>query len=409
MSTDAVKNLKITLCFTALTVVCLLALAGQVHAQADAKRKDCDKGLVVLEYPDSTTDYRDSALSFDSLFAETDHAPGFNYYREGDERLSLVHKLIKNAPDGSVIEIPKGEYTSEYFIMKNRRNLTLKAKPGTVWLISDNSVSTILCLVDCAGIKLQGIGFLHRTGGFCTGNSIEIHGCKNIVLDSCDISGSGTIGVVADLVDGLTICDCYIHDCTYQMMSLYNVRNITLFNNLFTDNRENTTITEGVSLGNIWGKCIIQNNTFYQNTCAALVFDILRQEGRQSPVGDGHIYVRRNLFYDNYSYEKSASIFDVFCDETWGEYTVPSKGVVSFKENVFNTFSDAPLDDESENLSDERYIYPEMIVGDFGLDGNFFEDIKGRGYSIAKDSFRIGIFPSKISWLARSRNPRLIE
>jgi hypothetical protein len=397
-------------CITA-ALLYIFVTPGLVNAQViTVPMPQAEEEFAVLEYPDTEKPYMDEALSFDSIFEAADHTPEFHYFNDGDEKLSAVHELINSAEDGSVIEIPEGEYISEYFEMKDRHNLTLKAKPGTVWLVSDDNLSTIMYMVECTNITLQGIGFLHRTGGFCAGNSIEISGCKNIVLDSCDISGSGTIGVCADCVDGLVVKNSYIHHCTYQMMSLYNVRDVILFNNLFTYNTENITITEGVTIGSIWGKCIIQNNTFYKNTCCALVFDIQKQEEKRKPVGNGFVYIRRNLFYDNYSYAKLASIFDVFCDEMWGDYTVRAKDVVEFRENVFNTYSNAPIDEGVEDLSGEYYyLYPETFVGDFDLEHNFFQDIHNRGYrgyTMDMGSFLCGIDSSAVRWLNLSRNPQ---
>jgi hypothetical protein len=377
---------------------------GQPPAENASRHSKYDYG--VLQYPRDAGTYGEHALSFDSLFELTEHAPRMHYYREGDEQLSSVHELINNAPDGSVIEVPVGEYTSQYFVMENRHDLTLKAKPGTVWLISDDALSTIFYIVNCTNITIQGIGFLHRTGGFCTGNSIEIHGSSNIILDSCDISGSGTIGVVADYVDSLIIRNSYVHHCTYQIMSLEDVRNVTIFNNHFTDNIENLTITEGISFGSIWGTCVVQNNTFYRNRCAALVFEIWKQEKTQYPCGDGHVYVRRNLFYDNYSTPKSASIYDVYFDDSWGEYSVNAKHIVSFRENIFNTYSDIPLGDKYvDHSGQEYYIYPELIIGEFDLKDNYFRDVRRDGYSVETDSCLIGSAESTFHWLSLSRAP----
>ena len=392
--------------FIVVVVTCLLVQVNQLHAQHDTTQISIENDFALLNYPDVTYEYQDFALSFDSLFERTDHTPYYHYFNEEDVQLSLIHELINDAPDGSVIEIPEGEYICQYFSMENRHDLILKAKPGTVWLISDDVLSTIFYMVNCTNITLQGIGFLHRTEGFCSGNSLEIRGCRSIVIDSCDISGSGTIGVVADFVDSLIIQNSYVHHCTYQIIQLTNVRNVILFNNLFSDNKEHSTITEGVTVANIWGKCIIQNNSFYDNRCAALVFNILKQEDRECPVGDGHVYVRRNLFYNNISHQKLAGIYDVFFDGICGKYAVLARDMVSFSENYFNRFDSVPAYyEESYYVDGEYYIYPEIVDGDFDLTDNFFREIEDCGYNVQIDSFVIGIHPSAINWMGLSRNP----
>lgn len=240
----------------------LSALCICIYTNTAGQNNNFNKEPALLKYPKKIKDYKDKTLSFDSIYNNKEYNIKTGYYNKGDEKVSHFHELINNAPDGSVVEIPQGEYKSKYFFLTNRHNLTIKAKPGTVWLVSDDETNTIFIVQNCSNIIFQGIGFLHRTEAFCSENSIEIHRSENIVFDHCDISGSGTIGIVASLVDALSLKNSFVHHCTYQMMQIDNCRNLIILNNLFKNNKETQTYREGITIGNIWGKCIIQNNSF---------------------------------------------------------------------------------------------------------------------------------------------------
>lgn len=372
---------------------------------------------------DSLTEIMQNAIPYDSVYGTDEYVVDFSYFREEEYKISEIHKLIANSKDGDTIYIPPGEYMSQFFVLNNRHNLKFFGEPGTVWLISDDNLSTIFTISNCTNISFFGIGFLHRTAGHCTGNSLEIYHSKNIVIESCDISGCGTIGIVAHSVDSLVVKNSYLHHCTYQMMDIYKARNVYILNNLFSYNIENTS-NEGISIYSIWGGMYIYNNTFSNNKSAALYFSIEKQDNSDLPTGDGIIYISKNLFYNNYG--PHGSIYDDFSRDIIEKHCIDASRITIFSENIINkpTYSEDDLhkrdfaseSDEYENVdtndetNEETSITEEVIYGNFNMKNDYFIDV----LDIQNDIYyyfkkNIGIFPGTISWIDHSRIPETDE
>ena len=377
-------------------------LTGWVHGyyltDVEAKKQPAIKNDEVRETIEesilefSVPSLKDSSkiTSFDSLYNTIEVQPEFSYYQEGDERLSYIHDLISNCSDGDTLNIPEGEYISQFFVLRDRHSLTIRAKPGTVWLISDNELSTIFYMQECSNIKFEGIGFMHRTAGHCVGNSLEIHKCRNIVLDKCDISGSGTIGVVARFVDSLVLTNSYIHHCTYEMMNLRYVRDFVIFNTLFQSNKESNTSLEGISMGHIWGKGVLQNNTFCNNKSAVLLF-MLKDRFMDDPItSDGHIFVRRNLFYNNTNLDKELIIQGV----------ASSQDHIHIKENLYDSLAITNLEyDDLESRPEES------VRINLNLPYNMVQKVNEGDYRYHTNEMVIGIFSSSLPWDVISQSP----
>lgn len=369
------------------------------------------------------------AQSFDLLWkADTLYAKGeinndiANYYRPGDLRTSKVHTLLEKAKDGSVTTIPDGEYKSQYFVLNNKKNLTIKGNPGRVWLVSEDNLATIFILINCENITFEGIGFLHKVQGHCTGNSIDVFKSKNIRFNKCDISGCGVIGINANLVENLEVTNSYIHHCSYEMISLYNVRNAFIYNNLFAYNEERTTWEEGVNTVNVWGDIIIAQNSFYKNRCASIVFALERHEKTPDPLGDGNILVYRNLFNQNAAKAKEyASICDLSPNEP-NYYANPSNYVI-LKENMLHQIpeysGDEIIDEESDDPeagysheeydNDEEELTNDFIRGELITNDNTFQDLRQEDFVFTQKGIRYGISQNTIHWINISKDPELNE
>lgn len=362
----------------------------------------------------------EEALSFDSIWqADTYHdtvsaATVFGRFYENYKRRSKIHTLLDKAPDGSVVVIPDGEYESQLFALIGRKNLTIKGRPGKVWLISTSSTKTIFTLVNCQNIHFDGIGFLHDVEGFCTGNSIELKKCRNISFNRCDISGCGTVGIVANLVDTLSVTNSYLHHCTYQMMDLNEVRQFTLFNTLLSENKE-TQCLNGIALHSLWGDVVLAHNSFVNNSCAAITFDVYAKRNSRIPLGDGRILLYRNLFNRNNSSESEAI--------TVYEPRYSPNGDISFftllQENCFHQQTLEAFDREKDSLNrgeeyeDKGYVRLYLKgdrVGDMAADT--LKQVKSIVVELPKESISFdssgepyGVL-RPIPWLKDSKTPK---
>lgn len=407
-----------------LTLLLLLFLSSFVMAKESfSKEKASFKKMLNTDRM-----MNKKAHSFDALWkADTLYEKGeinneiANYYHAEDVRRSKVHTLLENAKNGSVVTIPDGEYKSQYFVLKNKKNLTIKGNPGRVWLVSEDNLATIFLLFNCENVTFEGIGFLHKVQGHCTGNAIDVFKSKNIRFDKCDISGCGVIGINANLVENLEVTNSYIHHCSYEMISLYNVRNAFIYNNLFAYNEERTTWEEGVNMVDVWGDIIIAQNSFYKNRCASIVFALEKNEKSIDPLGDGNILVYRNLFNQNAAKAKEyASICDLSSNEP-NYYANPSNYVI-LKENMLHQIPEYSGDEIFEEESDDPeagYSHEEedeeeettndFIRGELITNDNTFQDLRSEGFVFKQKGIQYGITPNTISWITISRDPELNE
>ena len=116
--------------------------------------------------------------------------------------------------------------------------LTIRgAKDGKVEVVSEPRYSDVLYFNDCSDIVIENITFGHTIEqGNCEGAVLAFDYCRKISLDSLDLYGCGTYGVVADHTVGIALKDCIIRECSYGIVDL--LCSDTIFEGCtFRDNR----------------------------------------------------------------------------------------------------------------------------------------------------------------------------
>lgn len=135
---------------------------------------------------------------------------------------------IKN-PNIDWIESYEGlvEYT-----VQNVQNLCIEAEEGArVELSTENSYARTLGFEDCHEITLRGLTCGHEVEpGYCTGSVIYLNRCSDIAIDNCNLYGSGTYGIEAYSIFGLTVDDTDIYECTYGLV-WFSAAEVVTFNN----------------------------------------------------------------------------------------------------------------------------------------------------------------------------------
>jgi hypothetical protein len=249
---------------------------------------------------------------------------------------SSLQGLVDAARDGATVVIPPGEHRGGCLFIEGRKGLTLKAEPGTAWLVSEDSLNDILVIADSQDITLEGLGLLHEPAGHCTGDAIEITRSRRVTVRGCDLSGSGVAGVrAADSAD-LVIEQNHIHHCTYETVSLYRVLNATVADNLIRQNGEEQTFMEGVELYGVFGRIVVRGNTFVDNPSTPITFTGDPVE----PVAglpEAEVLVSRNLFVRSQSPAKAASVWIPPTEEGAARTAAPGVRRLELRENCFDT------------------------------------------------------------------------
>ena len=164
-----------------------------------------------------------------------------------------VQASIDNAKDGDTILIGPGTYTSPTgFVVKNRKNFTIAAE-GEVWLLASDSTSDVLSILDCFSVTIKGIKARHSVPGatVCQGSVIMAEGTTGLVIQGCELAGSGAIGV--DLVGcvDVDVSGCLIHDNSYAAVALTDVSSVSIRKNTMVRNGSliRTSAVDGLTMG----------------------------------------------------------------------------------------------------------------------------------------------------------------
>lgn len=149
--------------------------------------------------------------------------------------------------------------------IRNVRNLHIKAKnAGKAEIVVTYSYVPVLKLQYTQNVSFTGIVMGHAINpGHCDGAVLNTSGCTYIVLDNCDLYGSGTYGVEDAGSSYLLLRNTTIRECTRGILWLENTNNA-----YFTD-------------------CVMRDNTGADmvnlNGAINIFFDQVRFENNEAP------------------------------------------------------------------------------------------------------------------------------
>lgn len=235
---------KLNICAFALALLLLVPLAG-CGVASDKEEPAGTPGQTATPaptLPESPTPPEESVAEEEVIHVSTagefleaiapdvviELAPGtYNlteYLREASDNVSDY--VARTFTDGWQAEIHEVE------------RLTIRgAKVGKVEVVSEPRYSDVLYFNDCSDIVIENITFGHTIEqGNCEGAVLAFDYCRKISLDSLDLYGCGTYGVVADHTVGIALKDCIIRECSYGIVDL--ICSDTIFEGCtFNDNR----------------------------------------------------------------------------------------------------------------------------------------------------------------------------
>lgn len=155
------------------------------------------------------------------------------------QQCSNLQTAINLAPKDAVIELE--EITCHYkdsLQINNKQNLTIEGQ-GDVWIIVDNIYTDVIKIQASQRIFLKNIKARHQKplDNFnCEGAVINIINSDYIWLNSCELNGSGAIGVQAEKSTNIIVNQCYIHHNTLAAFWLYGSDFIAIHDNTITAN-----------------------------------------------------------------------------------------------------------------------------------------------------------------------------
>ena len=135
------------------------------------------------------------------------------YEVEGYEIYYHIQNAIYASSSGDTVYVVQGIYF-ENIELTDLKDFTLAGEELTL-LVSD-LFSDVVSVNNCDNLRIYNIDVVHEWGDDCSQNCYVIFDSEDVVLEYCDISGCGFIGIWAwgfDEPCSVQARYCYIHDC----------------------------------------------------------------------------------------------------------------------------------------------------------------------------------------------------
>ena len=154
-------------------------------------------------------------------------------------------------------------YDGTEVIVTGVKNCIISGSVGaeSTSVVVEPRYADVLSFSDCFNISIDNLTIGHTTEpGYCTGGVLNFSDSENVGIESCVLYGCGTLGIIANEVNGLTVSDTEIKDCTYGIMSVSASSSLSFENCSFYDCVGYTMMTFDNCDDVSFDGCLIKNN-----------------------------------------------------------------------------------------------------------------------------------------------------
>lgn len=129
-------------------------------------------------------------------------------------------------------------YDGDELVINNVSNLKIVGGGTTpAKIVTRPSYGEVIIFDNCTNITIDNVEAGHGPKkGYCTGGVFSIRNSRNFTITNSILYGSGTMGIMAEGVTGLSCDNITIYGCTYHVMWLRNTRQARFTNSVFRDN-----------------------------------------------------------------------------------------------------------------------------------------------------------------------------
>ena len=131
-------------------------------------------------------------------------------------------------------------YDGLELLLENISNLTITAydKDDMPLIIVEPRYAFVMRFWRGRNIRIDGLKMGHTEGGYCEGGVLGFDRTDYVTVSGCDLYGCGMEGINAVKVNGLKVDNTTIHDCSYQIMTLQDSKEVLFYNCRFLRNRQ---------------------------------------------------------------------------------------------------------------------------------------------------------------------------
>ena len=166
-------------------------------------------------------------------------------------------------------------YDGTEVIVTGVKNCIISGSTGAeaTSIVVEPRYADVLRFSNCFNISIDNLTIGHTTEpGYCTGGVLNFFESQNAGIESCVLYGCGTLGIIADKVNGLTVSDTEIKDCTYGIMSVSSSYSMSFENCSFYDCVGYTMMTFDNCDDVSFDGCLIENNIAGSGWGDSLIF-----------------------------------------------------------------------------------------------------------------------------------------
>jgi len=177
----------------------------------------------------------------------------------GDYDLSEIeHKATRNLRWGA--DPNNGDDNS--LVIRHVENLTLQcAGDKAARITTPDAAVTVLTFVDATNLTLRNLELVHDVQGDCSAGVIALNDVHTVGIEKCTLSGSGSEGITAAEVDGLTFKNSIITHCSSTILTVTEMTHATFVDSSFKDNKvTDTPLTFNKSSAVSFTHCTFQSN-----------------------------------------------------------------------------------------------------------------------------------------------------
>lgn len=94
---------------------------------------------------------------------------------------------------------------------------------GKTEIVTEPRYANVLAFCNCSQVTFEEIILGHTPEeGMCTGGVLFMRNCSSFTLESCDLYGCGTYGIIAEDSTYLYVQNTRIHDCSFGAAQIFN-------------------------------------------------------------------------------------------------------------------------------------------------------------------------------------------
>ncbi len=218
-----------------------------------------------------------------------------------DRRIILKEGVYNLTAAASQYKSNEQFYWNEVFdgselCLKGIKNLTIEgagADPSEI--IVEPRYAFVLSFLESSNITIDNIKAGHTEGGYCVGGVFSFENSSSIGISGAYMYGCGTTGLSLNNVTGMSVTNSSIYECTYNIMSVMNSKNISFDKCLFRDNAEYDLINIYDTSDMSFSRCEFRGNRAGDAGTEWAQYPFFSVKGSQN------ISVSNSKFIDNYA------------------------------------------------------------------------------------------------------------